>query len=141
LDPPEWASTSKSLASRSALAMAVPPPGQVVDGDVGGVVGHAHRHAGFVDADVLDAVGQGDLRSVGGEVVVEHQRRLLSPGRPGVLKVPDQLAVLDIYAHDGQAGLGEDLPPVGDVGQLGVAPGVVLLVELLRVRPQPVTKS
>ncbi len=73
--------------------------------------------------------------------MVDYQHRLLAPGGAGVLEVPDQFPVLAVDAHDGQARLGEGLAHGCDVGELGVAAGVFLAVELLRVRPEPVAEA
>ena len=49
--------------------------------------------------------------------------------------------MLAVDAHDRQARLGEGLAHGCDVGELGVAAGVFLPVELLGVGPEPVTEA
>ena len=110
----------------AAAAVVVPPSDQVVDGEGGGVVGGADEQAAVVGGEVVDAVGQGDAVGVGSEVVVVDQGRLLAPGGAGVLEVPDQLALFGVDADDRQALVGEGLALGGDVGELGVAAGVLL---------------
>jgi hypothetical protein len=93
----------------ASAAVVVPPPDEVVDREVGGVVGVTDEQAAVVGGEVVDAVGQGDARRVGAEVVVVDEGRLPAPGGAWVLEVADQLSFLAVDADDRQALPGEGL--------------------------------
>jgi hypothetical protein len=101
-----------------------PPLGHVVDGKGRGVVGGADEDVAVVGGEVVDAVGQGDARRIGGEVVVVDEGGLLAPGGALVLEVADQLSFLGVDADDGSARSGEGVALGSDVAELGVAVGV-----------------
>jgi hypothetical protein len=87
-------------------------------------VGGADEDVAVVGGEVVDAVGQGDARRIGGEVVVVDEGGLLAPGGALVLEVADQLSFLGVDADDGSARSGEGVALGSDVAELGVAVGV-----------------
>ena len=130
-----------ALTGVAALAVVVPPPHHVVDGEGCGVVRRAEEQVAMVGGQVVDAVGQGDALCVRKEVVVVDEGGLLAPGGALVLEVADQLSFLRVDADDRESMPAEGLALGCDVGELGVAVSLGAPVELLVVYPQPVVQT
>ena len=81
----------------------LPPMGDGVSGESGGIVRNANDDGPAVVDGLIDAIRDSDTQSVGEEIVIIDEAGLPVPTGPGVFKVADDFAFLGVHANDRHA--------------------------------------
>jgi len=101
--PPVSARMSNFPAAAVAIsAVALPPVGDGVRGEGGGVMRDAYEDRATVGEQVVDAVWDRDADGIGTEIVIMDEHRRASHFTPLFLKFADQFSLFGIDADDGK---------------------------------------
>ena len=104
-------------------AFTLPPTADGMDGKSRSLVGDADKHRTTVGLELVNAVGEGDARCQGAEVVVVDLGGNALPFHTGILEVAHQFPFLGVDADDGITLPAEKFSQPGDAAELSVASG------------------
>jgi hypothetical protein len=125
--------TGAGIAEQSFLA---PPMSDGMSREGGGVMGDADHDRPAIGEQIIDAVGNGDARGIGAEVVIVDQAGRQIPARPGIFEIADQFAFFGIDANNGETAVLKSVTQIAEVEELMVAIGTVVGGKFLVIDPQ-----
>ena len=126
----------------AARTFVLPPMGDGMGGEGGGIVRDTHDKGAAILSDVVNAIGNSHADRVGAKVVVKNATWAAFPATARIAEVADQFALLGIDADDGQVAALEAAAKFGEIFELEIAVrtgvrGDLLVIDAQRIAHLP----